>query len=66
MTYDPNVSPQLRKPLRDLCPCKRGPILAEVEMCQHCVDDAQANVTDLDSERQFREVERIIAGEDHG
>lgn len=47
------VSPPLRKPLRDLCDCGRGPKKAETEMCQHCEDDAQANVVALDERRDF-------------
>ena len=31
------------------CHCGRGPKRAETEMCQHCEDDAQANVIPLDA-----------------
>ena len=41
----------------DLCDCGRGPKKAETEMCQHCEDDAQANVVDLASERVVKVTE---------
>lgn len=59
---DKPVSDYLKKPLRDLCRCGRGPVKAETEMCQHCEDDAQANVVDLETERWFREYEKAMEG----
>lgn len=43
----------------DECSCGRGPKRAETEMCQHCEDDAQANIIDSDE----MQAHRIYAGD---
>ena len=60
------MSNYIDRPLRDLCRCGRGPVRTETEVCQACELDAQGNVVDLDQERAFRHVLRVMAGDDHG
>lgn len=62
MTDDKDVSPYLQRPLRDLCPCGRGPVKAELEVCEDCEMDAQADVNVI--EVDFEKVVRIFSGDD--
>ncbi len=40
--FDPNVTPFLKKPLRDLCPhCRERPALDEHGLCEECALFAQ-------------------------
>lgn len=49
--FDPNVSPLLKRPLRDLCPrCQERPREPETELCDNCTTLAM--------------YERVMAGED--
>ncbi len=57
------TSNYVTRPRRDLCKCQRGPVNPEYETCEHCYLDAQANVVDIETERWFREHEKIMAGD---
>lgn len=48
-------SKYVERPLRDLCPvCRERPAKPEIEICERCYDDAQANIIDADEMQAHR------------